>query len=179
MEKKARAVLVSTAVILAAMLLVSWQSRPPEPGQVQVGTASVQDIYNSVTISGTVEAADSTALCPAENAVVAAVYASVGDTVEQGGGAVHAGGRAGGTAGRQHAGGMGGGLRSGVADRDRSGNDVLRAPVAGTVLTIPAGRGGRSRGLPCIRVADLSRLQVRAQSPELYAGSWRQGSAPT
>ena len=84
MEKKARAVLVSTAVILAAMLLVSWESRPPAPGQVQVGTASVQDIYNSVTISGTVEAADSTALCPAENAVVTAVYASVGDTVEQG-----------------------------------------------------------------------------------------------
>ena len=73
MEKQARTVLVSTAVILAALLLWSWQNRSPEAKQVQVGTASVQDIYNSVTITGTVEAADSTALCPAENAVVAAV----------------------------------------------------------------------------------------------------------
>ena len=84
MEKQARMVLLSTSVILAALLFWSWKNCPPEAEQVQAGTASVQDIYNSVTISGTVEAADSTALCPAQNAVVAAVYASVGDMVEQG-----------------------------------------------------------------------------------------------
>ena len=49
MEKKARAVLVSTAVILAAMLLISWESRPPAPDQVQVGRASVQDIDEELT----------------------------------------------------------------------------------------------------------------------------------
>ena len=58
MEKQARMVLLSTSVILAALLFWSWKNRPPEAEQVQAGTASVQDIYNSVTISGTVEAAD-------------------------------------------------------------------------------------------------------------------------
>ena len=72
MEKQARMVLLSTSVILAALLFWSWKNRPPEAEQVQAGTASVQDIYNSVTISGTVEAADSTALCPAQTAVVLA-----------------------------------------------------------------------------------------------------------
>ena len=53
--------------------------------------------------------------------------------------------------------------------------NVLRAPVSGTVLTIPAAGEAVVVGLPCIRVADLSRLQVRAQSPELYAGELAAG----
>ena len=44
-----------------------------------------------------------------------------------------------------------------------------------TVLTIPAAGEAVVAGLPCIRVADLSRLQVRAQSPELYAGELAAG----
>ena len=175
MEKKARAVLVSTAVILAAMLLISWESRPPAPEQVQVGTASVQDIYNSVTISGTVEAADSTALCPAENAVVAAVYASVGDTVEQGEVLCTLAD----APAEQPADSMQAVWEavSGQASQTVTAAEttVLRAPVSGTVLTIPAAGEAVVAGLPCIRVADLSRLQVRAQSPELYAGALAAG----
>ena len=175
MEKKARAVLVSTAVILAAMLLISWESRPPAPGQVQVGRASVQDIYNSVTISGTVEAADSTALCPAENAVVAAVYASVGDTVEQGEVLCTLTS----APAEQPADSMQAVWEavSGQASQTVTAAEttVLRAPVSGTVLTIPAAGEAVVAGLPCIRVADLGRLQVRAQSPELYAGALAAG----
>ena len=135
----------------------------------------MQDIYNSVTISGTVEAADSTALCPAENAVVAAVYASVGDTVEQGEVLCTL------TDAQQDSGtermqavwnAVAGQAAQTVSAAEQS---VLRAPVSGTVLTIPAAGETVIAGLPCIRVADLDSLQVRAQSPELYAGELAAG----
>ena len=175
MEKQARMVLLATSVILVALLFWSWKNRPPEAEQVQAGTASVQDIYNSVTISGTVEAADSTALCPAQNAVVAAVYASVGDMVEQGevlctladapeeepADSMQAVWKA-----------VFGQTSQTVTAAE---TNVLRAPVSGAVLTIPAAGEAVVVGLPCIRVADLSRLQVRAQSPELYAGELAAG----
>ena len=175
MEKQARAILVSTAVILAVMLFGSWQSRPPEAEQVRAGKAAAQDIYNSVTITGTVEAVDSTALCPLENAAVAAVYASVGDTVEQGEVLCTL------TDAQQDSGteriqavwdAVAGQAAQTVSAADQS---VLRAPVSGTVLTIPAAGETVIAGLPCIRVADLNSLQVRAQSPELYAGELAAG----
>ena len=37
-----------------------------------------------MTIFGTVESAESTAVCPAKNGVVSAVYAATGDTVQKG-----------------------------------------------------------------------------------------------
>ena len=84
MRNRARAVLFTTAALLSAMLAWAWQNRPPAAESVQTAAATVQDIYNSVTFSGTVEAADATALCPQTNAVVAAVHTAVGETVEQG-----------------------------------------------------------------------------------------------
>lgn len=175
MEKQARTVLVSTAVILAALLLWSWQNRPPEAEQVQVGTASVQDIYNSVTITGTVEAADSTALCPAENAVVAAVYASVGDTVEQGE-VLCTLADVPQEAGSETVQAVWESLSGQSAHTVTAGQaNILCAPVSGTVLTIPSVGEAVIAGLPCIRVADLSSLRVRAQSPELYAGELAAG----
>ena len=66
MENKIRAVLLTTAGVLTA------------------AAAETQDIYNSVTIFGTVESAESTAVCPAKNGVVSAVYAATGDTVQKG-----------------------------------------------------------------------------------------------
>ena len=175
MEKKARAVLVSTAVILAAMLVVSWKNRPPEPEQVQVGTASVQDIYNSVTISGTVEAAESTALCPVQNAVVARVYAAVGDRVEQGDVLCTL------TVAPQSLGAadvqaVWNALSNESAQTVTAASpDILRAPVSGTVLSAPAAGETVIAGIPCVRIADMSSLQVRAQSPELYAGEIEAG----
>ena len=58
--------------------------RAPKPAAVQTAVASAQDIYNSITVQGIVEAADSVAVCPYENAVITAVYAAVGDSVEAG-----------------------------------------------------------------------------------------------
>ena len=84
MEKKIRAVLLTTAGVLTAMLFWSWKHRPPEAFLVRTAVAETQDIYNSVTIFGTVESAESTAICPAKNGVVSAAYAATGDTVQKG-----------------------------------------------------------------------------------------------
>lgn len=172
MEKKARLVLVATTVVLCALTYWSWKERTPAVAVVQTGVASVQDIYNSITVSGTIEAVDSTVLSPAVNAMVNAVYVSVGDTVEQGdilctlvpvqqaGASLQDGVQSvwkavsGGEA--QHV----------AAEEDR----VLRAPATGTVLEIPEVGKTVFAGIPCARISDLDCLQVRAQSPELYAG---------
>ena len=84
MENKIRAVLLTTAGVLTAMLFWSWKHRPPEAVLVRTAAAETQDIYNSVTIFGTVESAESTAVCPAKNGVVSAAYAATGDTVQKG-----------------------------------------------------------------------------------------------
>ena len=84
MENKIRVVLLTTAAVLTAMLFWSWKHRPPEAVLVRTAAAETQDIYNSVTIFGTVESAESTAVCPAKNGVVSAVYAATGDTVQKG-----------------------------------------------------------------------------------------------
>lgn len=175
MEKHARAVLASTAVILTAMLFWFWGNQPPAAEPVTVGWSSVQDIYNSVTIAGTVEAAESTALCPIGNAVVAAVYASVGDTVEQGDVLCTLTDEQP-DSGTESVQAVWNAVSGQAAQTVTAGEQsVLRAPVSGTVLAIPAAGESVIGGLPCIRIADLSTLQVRAQSPELYAGALKAG----
>ncbi len=172
MEKRIRAVLLGTAGVLTAMLFWSWQHRPPEAVLVHTATAETQDIYNSVTIFGTVESAESTAVCPAKNAVVSAVYVTAGDTVQQGDILCTLT-----DIGRQQT----------AADYWQNAQSVfaisgtahavtaedayaLYAPMSGTVLTVP--RAGESvlAGLPCAQIANPDKLRVRAQSPELYAG---------
>lgn len=175
MEKHARAVLASTAVILTAMLFWFWGNQPPAAEPVTIGWSSVQDIYNSVTIAGTVEAAESTALCPMGNAVVAAVYASVGDTVEQGDVLCTLTDEQP-DSGTESVQAVWNAVSGQAAQTVTAGEQsVLRAPVSGTVLAIPAAGESVIGGLPCIRIADLSTLQVRAQSPELYAGALKVG----
>ena len=175
MRNRARAVLFTTAALLSAMLAWAWQNRPPAAESVQTAAATVQDIYNSVTFSGTVEAADATALCPQTNAVVAAVHTAVGETVEQGevlctlapaadGGAAQAVQAAWESLQETYG-------QTVTADDDT----VLRAPVSGTVLSLPEIGETVAAGLPCLRIADLGRLRVRAQAPELYAGSLESG----
>ena len=168
-------VLAGTAVILSAMLVWSWQHRPPEAVAVQLGTATVQDIYNSVTFSGTVEAVDSTALCPLDSGVVAAVYASVGDEVEQGDVLCTLAPLTQESA-ASSAQAVWSALAGSAAQAVTAAEaNILRAPVSGTVLECPASGTAVVAGLPCIRIADLGKLQVRAQSPELYAGELQVG----
>lgn len=176
MEKQARTVLLTTAALLAVMLGWSLKNRAPEAVQVRAGTASVQDIYNSVSVPGSVEAAQSTAVCPAENAVVTGVYAAVGDYVEQGevlctlseSAAENAGANDLKTVWKSFSDTTG---QTVIAQ----GKNALCAPQAGTVLSLPAEGETVLANLPCAGIADLGSLQVRAQTPEIYAGDLKAG----
>lgn len=176
MEKRARWVLAVTAVLLGGMLWLH-SSRQVEPVQVQTRAVTVRDIFNSVTVSGQIEAANSTVLSPSVNAVVGAVYASVGDTVEQGDVLCTLQPDAAATAALSDSvqsawSALSGGQAQSVQAEEAH---VLRAPVTGTVLSLPAAGETVYADVPCVRIADLDSLQVRVQCPELYAGQLELG----
>ncbi len=176
MEKRVRMVLTVTALLLCGMLLYALMQRPPEPVRVQTAVAGVQDIYNSVTAPGTVEAVNSTSVCPLETSIVTERYVEAGDMVEEGSLLCT--------------------LSPATMDAAGSGNlqtvfkaisqpagkvvtsdtpSVLRAPCDGEVLEMPEEGSMVWKGLPCIRIADLKCLQVRVKTPELYAGELEVG----
>ena len=176
MEKRARWVLAVTAVLLGGMLWLH-SSGQVEPVQVQTRAVTVRDIFNSVTVSGQIEAANSTVLSPSVNAVVGAVYASVGDTVEQGDVLCTLQPDAAATAALSDSvqsawSALSGGQAQSVQAEEAR---VLRAPVTGTVLSLPAAGETVYADVPCVRIADLDSLQVRVQCPELYAGQLELG----
>ena len=172
MENKIRVVLLTTAAVLTAMLFWSWKHRPPEAVLVRTAAAETQDIYNSVTIFGTVESAESTAVCPAKNGVVSAVYAATGDTVQKGDilctltdiGRSQTAADYWQTAQSVFA--ISGTVNTVTAEDAHA----LYAPMDGTVLTVPQAGESVSADMPCIQLANPDKLRVRAQSPELYAG---------
>ena len=172
MEKKVRAVLLTTAGVLTAMLFWSWQHRPPETVSVNITTAKTQDIYNSVTIFGTIESAESTAVCPVQNAVVSAVYAAAGDTVRQGDilcTLIDIGRKQ--TAADYWQTAQSVFAISGTANAVTAEDAyALYAPMDGTVLAVPQAGESVLAGMPCAQIANPDKLRVRAQSPELYAG---------
>ncbi len=176
MEKRARIVLAVTAVILCGMLFWMWLHRPPEAVKIKTGKASVQDIYNSVTAPGTVEAVDSTAVCPSETAIVAETYVTVGDRVETGDLLCvfepmqkDAAGSMEWKTVLQAISQIPGKMM--IADTVSE----LRAPCSGAVVLVPETGDTVWAGLPCVRIADLSCLQVRVKTPELYAGELEVG----
>ena len=172
MENKIRAVLLTTAGVLTAMLFWSWKHRPPEAVLVRTAAAETQDIYNSVTIFGTVESAESTAVCPAKNGVVSAVYAATGDTVQKGDilctltdiGRLQSAADYWQSAQSMFA--ISGTVNTVTAEDAHA----LYAPMDGTVLTVPQAGESVSVDMPCIQIANPDKLRVRAQSPELYVG---------
>lgn len=173
MEKQAKAVLFTTAALLTVMLWWSWRNRPPEPVQVSVGYATIQDIYNSVTVPGTIEAAESTSVIPAEDAVVDQVLVRIGDKVKRGDILC--------TLIEADAGysGYAGGLQNMWAALTETTEDsvvaessaVLCAPQDGTVLSLPMAGEHVYAGLPCLQIAKLTSLQVCVQAPELFAAA--------
>ncbi len=176
MEKRARIVLYLTAILLSVMLIFSIMDRGPEAVKIKTANATVQDIYNSVTAPGTIEAAESTSICPLETAEVTETCVTEGDVVEAGdvlcilsplkGYAVDAGDlKKVLQAVSKAEGGM-------VTAADAF---TLCSPCSGEVLELPEKGDTVFEGLPCVRVADLSVLQIRVKAPELYAGELEEG----
>lgn len=177
MEKKARMVLGATAIILCILTVWSLRQRTPAPVAVRTGVATAQDIYNSITVSGRIEAADSTVVTPAADGVVTTVYASVGETVEEGSILCTMAPASQANALLQdRIQSVWNAMASGEAQSVQADEAmVLRAPVSGTVLDMPEEGESIFAGVPCVRISDLDCLQVRAQSPEIYAGELESG----
>ena len=154
------------------MFGAAWRMRAPAAVPVRTVQASRQDIFNSVTVQGTVEAERGAAICPKGNAVVTAVYAAPGDTVQEGDilcslspqqeGGVQAQNIL------QAAAGM---AESGLQTVTSAQADAIRAPVTGRVLSLPAVGVQVWAGIPCAQVADVDTLCVRIRAPEAYADS--------
>lgn len=179
MERRARAVLLATAVLLSEMLWWAWSNRPPEAVLVQTAQAGLQNIYNSVTAPGIIEATDSIAVCPVKSASVQAVYAPVGSTVEKGDLLCtllplpeHG-------IGLEEIQDIQSIWQTVTQGTDRTvtaeAATALHAPCGGVVLAMPETGDLVRPGLPCVRIADLTRLQIRVKAPELYAGELRVG----
>ncbi|MGI6182165.1 MAG: efflux RND transporter periplasmic adaptor subunit [Agathobaculum sp.] len=172
MEKQARVVLLGTAALLTVMAWWSWRNRAPEPVPVSAGMAAVHDIYNSVTVPGTVEATESVTVSPIADAVVQQVMVNMGQRVEKGDllctlSQADADG--------EYAEELQNVWRAikGMAHKNVAANSdiAIYAPQDGTVVSLPAAGQRVFAGLPCVQLAELKQLQIRAEVPELYAGA--------
>ncbi len=176
MEKRARAVLFGTAVLLAGMLLWAWMNRPPEAQKVRIASAAIQDIYNGISVTGTVEAEDSTSVSPRKNAVVSAVYAKVGDTVQEGDVVCTLADAPAGTDEAAMLQSVWNAISGFTPDMETAAqSNVIYAPQNGVVVEAPKAGEAVWAGMPCVCVADLTHLRIRAQTPELYAGTIERG----
>ena len=74
MEKKARRVCLLTAAVLLILFAILLFSRQKPALSVHTAAAGTQDIYNSVTVFGSLIPARTAALCAAESSVVSRVF---------------------------------------------------------------------------------------------------------
>lgn len=190
MKTKMRVLLLSTAGILLVMLLVMiWQQPKETAVPVQGSIARTQDIYNSVYAPGEIEAVDSRDYTVAHAALVNKVYVKAGDKVQAGqvlaeitestvalpDDAVQT---------------FAEGVQQGeVADSSAVANalrDVsehlentytVTAEQSGTVLRAPDAGETLLPGLTYLKIADTSRLRVRAQIPEAYIRQVAEGQS--
>ena len=169
MEKKARRVCLLTAAVLLILFAVLLFSRQKPALSVHTAAAGTQDIYNSVTVFGSLIPARTAALCAAESSVVSRVFVREGDVVEEGAAlcALEKTDEAAFSAADVQA------VLSAVQEQaDETltvDGNTLTAPFSGTVLRLPREGQTVREGVPCVLTADLSSLRVRAETPELYA----------
>ena len=84
MERKARWVCLISAVIIGIFAAVFALSEREKAFSVRTAQAKTQDIYNSVTVFGSVVPSRTVSLVPENNSVVTEVFVREGDTVEKG-----------------------------------------------------------------------------------------------
>ena len=175
MERKARWVCLISAVIIGIFAAVFALSEREKAFSVRTAQAKTQDIYNSVTVFGSVVPSRTVSLIPENSSVVTEVFVREGDTVEKGQPlctlkAAETPPLS--TADVQAA------VSAVQADPDETetvAGNAVTSPFPGTVLSVPrAGQTVRG-GFPCAVIADLSSLRVRAETPELYADELRAG----
>ncbi len=190
MKRKVRIVLLTTSAVLLVLLLWIANREQDAPVATVRGTHAIgQDIYNSVYVPGEVEAQDSYDYATTTGATVEEVYVKAGQTVKTGQPLVRL--REDAVAlnaesaqnfaeeildGEQsvEAYAVASALRGSATPKERV--HTVTAERDGTVLRAPESAGESVLpGLTYLRTADISRLLVRADIPELYARQVAEG----
>lgn len=163
-----------TALALGVMLAFAVWRTPRPPVEVEAVRAACEDVFNTVTVKGTVRARREDRLCVYAPARVETVYAAPGDTVTAGeplfrvsytGLDVPADAAAAVSA-----------LFDGADEMAETvDGQVVYAGLDGTAAQLPRVGDQLLPGVTAARVADLSRLTVEAKVPELYAGELSSG----
>lgn len=175
MERKARWVCLISAVIIGIFAAVFALSEREEAFSVRTAQAKTQDIYNSVTVFGSVVPSRTVSLVPENSSVVTEVFVREGDTVEKGQPLCTLKAA---EAPPLSAADVQAAVSAVQADRmkprpcpeTRSPRPFPAQSSVCRALVRPV-RGG----FPCAVIADLSSLRVRAETPELYADELRAG----
>ena len=161
MERKARWVCLISAVIIGIFAAVFALSEREKAFSVRTAQAKTQDIYNSVTVFGSVVPSRTVSLVPENSSVVTEVFVREGDTVEKGQPLC--------TLKAAEAPPLS------AADVQAAVSAVQADPDETETVGVPRAGETVRGGFPCAVIADLSSLRVRAETPELYADELRTG----
>lgn len=176
--KRYRWILIATAMVLLVMLIVSVLYEPKPLETVHIVQASQENVYNSISVKGTVEAkreAQEFVYAPAR---VAECYVSVGDAVKEGQPLLRISypDIAGEEVQQAMAELMEDSTKISIsAQSSMIEGRVVYASMDGIVAQMPEERAMLLPGIPVVRIGDFSDLSVQAKVPELYAGDLEVG----
>ncbi len=188
MRRRLRLILWLTASVLLLLLLLGMRRIVTPVVTVQGARVVVQDIYNSIYTPGELEAEQSSSFAVAQSAEVVAVYVQAGDAVKKGQTLVRLQSdipklteETAQDVAEQVLSGEGADASAVQKAVDSAGQSTkntydIVADMDGVVLRAPE-RVGQSilPGICYLELADVSKLRVRADIPESYAGKVQEG----
>ena len=169
-RKQYRWLLGATAFILSGMLVLFVLRTPAPPVAVSTVQAGCEDVFNSVTVKGTVRARRESRVSVLQPARVEEIYVSSGDTVEPGTALARVSYTMADVS-QEAAAAVSAFFDESIGTPPSTADgEVLYAEMGGTVAQTPAQGDLLLPGVTAVRIADFSRLTVETKVPELYAG---------
>lgn len=168
-DRRYRWVLVLTACVLIGMLIVSALSRPDLPETVPVTQAAKEDVYNTVSVTGTVRAKRESQEFVYAPARVETCYVSLGETVEAGQPLIQVYYPEVSEEVQQAANAFFEETANASPEQAAQNGTIVRASMDGTVAQLPEEGDLLLPGVTAVRIGDFSDLSVEAKVPELYA----------
>lgn len=166
-DKRFRWVLLLTAGILIVLLIWSILRTPAPPPVVGVTQAAQEEVYNSISVKGTVRALRESQEYVYAPARVEQCYVSLGDTVEVGQALLRVSYPQVTERAEQAVAAFFEEAANLSAEQE---GPIVRASMNGTVAQLPEVGTLLIPGVAAVRIGDFSQLEVEAKVPELYAG---------
>lgn len=173
-ETRYRWVLVITVLILLGMVVASVLYAPEPPPSVEAVPAAQEEVYNSISVKGTVRARRESSEFVSAPARVETCYVALGDTVKAGQKLFQVSYP---QVDEQAEQAVETFLQDavGVSAQQTTGQTVVCASMDGVVAQLPSVGDTLLPGIPAARIGDFSRLTVEAKVPELYASDLEVG----